>query len=218
MTNYTRSKTTDNQSTDQQLRSPIPIHSTPTSTTDLPIKTSLMRFSWSGVGQLPTLEPLACQSGESSEDGGSVESYLGERSAVHRLASGQDNSRSGVNLDRVDLVPAKIRTSRSESRSAGAHPVLQYLCFHAECARHLWRLASKSLRNPNYLNSMPVSNERFLSPYERSAFKFRVEAFNLLNHPPFQPARSKPVLPSTFGKITSAGDPRILQLVGRLEF
>jgi hypothetical protein len=48
--------------------------------------------------------------------------------------------------------------------------------------------------------------------------KFRVEEFNLTNHPHFSQPGANVSAPTTFGKITSAGDPRILQLVGRLEF
>jgi hypothetical protein len=51
-----------------------------------------------------------------------------------------------------------------------------------------------------------------------TVLKFRVEEFNATNHPNFNPPGNNVSATSTFGTITSAGDPRILQLVGRLEF
>jgi len=45
-----------------------------------------------------------------------------------------------------------------------------------------------------------------------------VEEFNATNHVHFSQPGDNVSANNTFGKITSAGDPRILQLVGRLEF
>jgi hypothetical protein len=46
----------------------------------------------------------------------------------------------------------------------------------------------------------------------------RAEAFNLPNNVHFSQPGNNVSSASTFGRITSAGDPRILQLVGRFEF
>jgi hypothetical protein len=73
------------------------------------------------------------------------------------------------------------------------------------------------LRNLNYFNA-DASLQRTFPVGERLRFKFRVEEFNLTNHPHLNQPGTNLSAASTFGKITGAGDPRILQLVGRLEF
>jgi hypothetical protein len=56
---------------------------------------------------------------------------------------------------------------------------------------------------------------------ESSRFQFRAEAFNLTNSTRFSLAPNPGILninSTTFGRLTSASSPRIIQLVGRLEF
>lgn len=73
------------------------------------------------------------------------------------------------------------------------------------------------IRNLNYFNA-DASLQRSFPVGERLKFKFRVEEFDLTNHPNLNQPGANVSAASTFGKITGAGDPRILQLVGRLEF
>jgi len=73
------------------------------------------------------------------------------------------------------------------------------------------------MRNPNYFN-MDAGLQRTFPIREHITFKFRVEEFNTTNHPHLGQPGNNVSASSTFGKITGAGDPRILQLVGRLEF
>lgn len=56
---------------------------------------------------------------------------------------------------------------------------------------------------------------------ERVRFQLRAEAFNVLNRANFSPAGQFTlfnITSSTFGRLTSTFDPRIIQFVGRLEF
>lgn len=73
------------------------------------------------------------------------------------------------------------------------------------------------LRNLNYFNT-DASLQRTFPVGERLKFKFRVEEFDLTNHPHLSQPGTNRSATSTFGRITGAGEPRILQLVGRIEF
>lgn len=53
---------------------------------------------------------------------------------------------------------------------------------------------------------------------ERTALQFRAETFNLLNHPPFNAPGLDVTTPATFGQITTARDPREIQLALKLTF
>jgi len=59
---------------------------------------------------------------------------------------------------------------------------------------------------------MPTS--RVFSRLRTPAFELRFEFFNLLNHTNFNPPVAT-LNSSTFGKIQSAGDPRILQFAAK---
>ncbi len=73
------------------------------------------------------------------------------------------------------------------------------------------------LRNPVYFN-LDMGLQRNFPIGEKRGFQFRVEAFNLPNNVHFNQPGNNLSSSNTFGRITSAGDPRILQVVGRFEF
>lgn len=60
--------------------------------------------------------------------------------------------------------------------------------------------------------------ERRFTMTEHSTFEFRVEGFNVLNHPNYGIPGPYPDLGPFFGKILSTGDPRRLQLGARFDF
>ena len=53
---------------------------------------------------------------------------------------------------------------------------------------------------------------------ERWRLQFRAEAFNVENRPNFQDPNSTVAAGVTFGRITSANDPRVLQFALKLVF
>ena len=72
-------------------------------------------------------------------------------------------------------------------------------------------------RAPSYWN-IDMSLSKRIATLGRQYAMFRVETFNLLNHPNFGPP-DRNIQSQTFGQITStAGDARIVQLVLKYSF
>ena len=69
--------------------------------------------------------------------------------------------------------------------------------------------AHNSLRGPGYFD-IDVALSREFRLREKFSLAVRGEAFNALNHPNFQSPNGN-ISSSTFGQITTASDPRILQ-------
>jgi hypothetical protein len=73
-----------------------------------------------------------------------------------------------------------------------------------------------SLIGPGFYN-LDANLARVIPIREQMKFELRFEFFNLLNHTNFSlPAATRSS--STFGKIQSAGDPRILQFAAKFKF
>jgi Carboxypeptidase regulatory-like domain/TonB dependent receptor-like, beta-barrel len=74
-------------------------------------------------------------------------------------------------------------------------------------------LGRNSFRGPNFFD-IDAEVSRFFPVTERTKLDFRIEAFNVLNHPSFSNPGSgnlKVNTPKTFGVITGASSPRIFQ-------
>jgi hypothetical protein len=216
--NYTRSKITDNQSTDQQLSLTNPDPFNPSFNNGLGNEDVPNAFFFSGVGQLPGVnsgQPWLRVLTRGWALTGIVTWANGEPFTV---VSGQDNSRSGVNLDRADVVPGdSLQLASGRSRSQLLSQYFNTAAFKQNAPGTFGDEPRNSLRNPNYFN-IDAGLHRTFAITERWHLDLRAEAFNATNHTHFSQPGSNLNASSTFGKITSAGDPRILQLAGRLEF
>lgn len=214
--NYTRSKSLDNQSVDQQfsLSSPDPYNrgfNYGLSDFDTP-----NNFSLYGLWDLPKLqsyEPWL----RSILNGWALTGILSWRSGTpFTIISGQDRSLSGVGLDRADLTGnPSLPSGRSTSQM-----ISEYFNVNAFALNALGTFGTAPrnlLRNPVYFN-LDMGVQRNFPIGEKRRFQFRVEAFDLPNNVHFSQPGANFGSASTFGRITSAGDPRILQIVGRLEF
>jgi hypothetical protein len=73
-----------------------------------------------------------------------------------------------------------------------------------------------TIRGPGY-TSINVSLYKRFPLFERALTEFRAEAFNVLNHSNFQSV-STGYGSATFGQVTSAGDPRILEFAMKVMF
>ena len=216
--NYTHSKTTDNQSTDQQLSLTNPDPFDPSFNNGLANEDVPDAFSFNGVGELPSFRSLPRPVRMIAGGWGLSGILTWADGQPFTIVSGQDNSRSGVNLDRADLVTG-VSPYLPSGRSR-AQQISQYFntfAFKVNALGTFGDSPRNPIRNHNYFNT-DAGLERSFPIGERLKLKFRVEEFNLTNHPHLNQPGANVSAPSTFGKITGAGDPRILQLAGRLEF
>jgi Carboxypeptidase regulatory-like domain len=213
--NYTRSKSLDNQSVDQQfsLSSPDPFNrrfNYGLSDFDTP-----NNFTINGIWDLPKVS-FGPRVVRSVLGGWGITGILTWRSGTpFTIISGQDRSLSGVGLDRADLVGNPNLPSRPTAQT-----ISQYFNTSAFTANALGTFGSSPrnlLRNPVYFN-LDMGLQRNFAIKERMRFQFRAEAFNLPNNVHFNQPGNNVSSATTFGRITGAGDPRILQLVGRFEF
>lgn len=133
--------------------------------------------------------------------------------AALNILSGKDNSLSAENLDRVDAV------SGVSPYSANWGPQLQMLnpaAFISNPTGTFGTLGRDVIRGPGTV-TVNTSLVRFFHITERYRLETRFEAFNAINHSNF----SNPAVTftsATFGRITAAGDPRILQFALKLHF
>lgn len=139
--------------------------------------------------------------------------------------SGLDNSLSGVGLDRPDVVagaPVYIHSGHTSARYQWVNPN----AFTANAIGTFGNAGHYSLRTPSYFD-VDASISRTFKLGERLALDARVEAFDVTNHPNFggpTPSTGVGLGPnltrssSNFGRITTAGDPRILQGAFKIVF
>jgi hypothetical protein len=126
------------------------------------------------------------------------------------VTSGIDNSLSGIGLDHADIVG---NPSLPGDRSKGDQ-LKQWFNTQAFVANALGTFGTSSrnlLRGPGFSN-LDFSVVRWFPITKREAQKlqFRAEFFNVFNHANFNNPNSS-VSSSSFGRITGAADPRIVQ-------
>jgi hypothetical protein len=146
------------------------------------------------------------------------------------ITTGKDNSLAGTNTitnyDRPNLVAPNIY-------NASWGPSLQYInpaAFAQNALGTFGTLGRNVARTPGLL-SFDTSLDRIFGITERFRLDVRADAFNVINHTNFgAPSQSGIQIPgiatgvtsvlnsATFGRITSAGDPRILQFSMKLIF
>jgi hypothetical protein len=120
--------------------------------------------------------------------------------------TGKDNSLTGVGLDRPDVVSTVAYTNVAHGlRYQYLNPNL----FVANALGTFGNAGHNSLRGPG-LFDIDLAVSRQFPVKERFSLQVRAEAFNVLNHPNFGSPNAN-VSSSSFGQITSASDPRILQ-------
>ena len=170
------------------------------------------RFVASGLWQLPALSDYSALV-RTLAGGWNLGGVLALQSGQpFSIRSGQDNSLSGVGLDRADLVG-------DPSRPAGVDPVRQWFNTKAFAQNATGTFGSSGR---NILTGPAMQNVDFavlknFTLYEQAMLQFRAEFFNLFNHANFNLPANR-LTQSTYGRITSALDPRILQFGLKFRF
>jgi hypothetical protein len=128
--------------------------------------------------------------------------------------SGVDNSLTGIGLDRPNLTGKERYTHAGHTAS-----LFQYIdksAFTTNPVGTFGTASHFSLRAPNFVD-VDAALSRNFGIFERLKLEMRVEAFNLLNHPNFNAPQAS-LSATSFGQITTAMDPRILQAAAKLTF
>jgi hypothetical protein len=126
-------------------------------------------------------------------------------------STGVDDSRTGVGLDRPNMVGNPYAQFNTNSLFW-----LNPAAFVANSLGTFGDAGYNSLRAPGSLG-LDANVSRSFQIRERLHFDLRFEAFNSLNHTNFS-GPSATLSSSTFGKINSSGSPRILQLAAKFRF
>jgi hypothetical protein len=142
------------------------------------------------------------------------------------VVSGVDNSLTGIGLDRPNLVPGVSPYLSSSGPLAYLNPA----AFTQNAPGTFGNLGRDALRGPGALN-FDLALSRIFPIREIARLEVRGEAFNVINRVNFIAPAMGSGIPgistsginlnlssSTFGRITSAGDPRILQIAMKLYF
>ena len=95
---------------------------------------------------------------------------------------------------------------------------LNAAAFQANAPGTYGNVQRNSFRSPSWVHIDPAVMKTFPLGTERLHLMFRAEAFNVFNHPNLFAPGSDLNSPSTFGVISTARDPRIMQFSLKLLF
>ena len=131
------------------------------------------------------------------------------------VVSGRDNSGAGVNQDRADLT-GNPRLDPNRERSALIAEYFNTRAFAVNSPGTFGTAGRNIIQGPG-LADLTVGISKNIRLAETHALQFRAECFNLLNQVNLgNPSMN--VSSAGFGRITSAGDPRVVQLAVKYSF
>ncbi len=133
------------------------------------------------------------------------------------VTAGVNRSLSGGAGDRADLIGAGgVNTYGGESRGQFIREYFDISRFTLPALGTFGTAGRNILTGPGLVN-VDASAFKIFRATETKSFEFRWEVFNLLNRPNFNNPVSS-VSSGTFGQITSAKDPRIMQVALKFLF
>jgi hypothetical protein len=145
------------------------------------------------------------------------------------VTSGADNSRTGLNNDRPNVVLDNPYATSSSCAPAPCHLLLNAAAFAQNPVGTYGNLGRNAVRGPGSF-FFDTSVSRVFSVRERWKLEARAEAFNILNHTnfvgaispaggaSFSTASTNLSSSASFGRANGAFDPRILQFALKLHF
>lgn len=171
-------------------------------------------FNFSGIWQLPV--KFQSRPTQFLLGGWSMTSIMAWRSGFpFTVLSGQDNARTGQGGQRGDMI-GNPYIDGERDHGALAAEYLRKAAFKVNELGTYGTLGRNTFRGPRSFNVDFGVHKDFLMG-ERFRWQFRFEVFNLLNNVNLSNPNST-VTNANFMRITSASDPRILQLALRLEY
>ena len=214
--NYTFSKSLDNESVEAQFTLSDPNPFNPKFNYGLSEFDTKHNFSMWALYDMPALAN-APKLLRAAFGGWKSTGIWSQRSGVPiNVTSGQDRSYSGVGLDRADLIGNPFQAS-GRSRADTIAGYFSTAAFALNAPGTFGNSPRNPLRGPGFVN-LDWSLAKSFRIRERLRFETRADFFNLFDTPHFNAPGSSFSSASTFGKISSAGDPRIVQISMRLRF
>jgi hypothetical protein len=135
------------------------------------------------------------------------------------ISSGVDNSFSGVGLDRADFIGTNLGAAQIGSGQSHGRQVQEFFdtsLFVVNAIGTFGNSGRNNLKGPRFFQTN-LGVLRTIELRERLSLQFRAEFFNLFNNVNFNPPGTT-VGTSSFGVISSAANPRILQFALKLLF
>lgn len=214
ISNYTYSKSLDNQSVDNQFKVSDPDPFDPgfnygLSDFDTPHNLSIWGiYDLARFNGAPWLLRAVAGGWETAG------AFAWRTGTPFTVVSGQDRSFSGVRQDRADLVSDPV-IHGDRSRASTIAEYFDPAAFTLNAAGTFGSAPRNLLRGPGFINLDWSVQKSFGENHKTS---IRADFFNAFNNVHLNAPGANVSSASTFGKITSAGDPRILQLALRYQF
>ncbi len=130
------------------------------------------------------------------------------------VVSGEDDSLSGVGADQADVISKPSLTNGSRAQDVAKW--FTTAVFKTAAPGTFGNAGRNLIQGPGTFN-LDFSIQRVFTIKERFKLQYRGEFFNGLNHTLLNNPNTT-VTSATFGRITSARDPRILQMALKLRF
>jgi hypothetical protein len=214
--NYTYSKGLDNESVEAQLTVTNPNPFNPNFNYGRSDLDTTHNFSFWTVYNLPALKsaPKLVRTAFGNWQTTGIWSW---RSGLPlNITAGQDRSLSGVALDRGDIIgDPYLPSDRPRAQLISAW--FNSAAFALPALGTFGTSPRNVIRAPGLFN-LDWSIAKSFRISERFSTQLRGDFFDLLNNPHFNAPGGSVASTSTFGKISSAADPRIVQLSVRVRF
>jgi hypothetical protein len=214
ISNYTYSKSLDNQSVDNQFTVSDPDPFDPHFNYGLSDFDTPHNLSIWGIYDLPRLSAAPWLLRAVAGGWETAGAFAWRSGTPFTVISGQDRSFSGVGQDRADLVGNPI-VHGDRSRAAIISEYFNPAAFVLNAVGTFGDSPRNLLRGPGLFN-LDWSVQKSFGENRKTSI--RADFFNVFNNVHLNAPGSNVSSASTFGQITSAGDQRILQLALRYQF
>ena len=176
-------------------------------------------FHFSGIWQVPKLTSSGGLAGGflSGWELTSIATWRG--GFPFSVFSGADNSFSGVGADRADFIGTSFSQAKLDTGRSHGQLIQEYFntaVFVPNAIGTFGNSGKNNLRGPGFFD-MDFGLLKDTKITEHTTLQFRAEFFNLFNNVNFMQPDGN-LASSSFGQITSAGDPRILQFALKVLF